>query len=205
MNKLRKANHSSPKSTPWSPSSSVAENAVAVRPPLQTHGQPMSATLRAALQIQPNVTASAIAPRNSEQYWAARALSAETLLAARVEHHQELRSLSYEEEAKRARDVAAHDARYARLEKLVLALLATILLLVIALLNLAHHKAAAHQQQSKHPAHFTIPILSPFTSVVEHETSVNGAKTLTALALMCAVLAYFVFRHWLAIGARRRS
>jgi len=50
----------------------------------------------------------------------------------------------------------------------------------------------------KTPAHFTIPILSPFTSVVEHETSVIGSKTLAVFAFVLAAFFYFVFRHWLA-------
>lgn len=41
-------------------------------------------------------------PRNRvEQYWAARALTAETLLKARTEHHREIRALSYTEDMKR--------------------------------------------------------------------------------------------------------
>jgi hypothetical protein len=37
-----------------------------------------------------------------EQYWAARAIKAETLLSARMAHHRELRSLSLSEETKRS-------------------------------------------------------------------------------------------------------
>lgn len=43
---------------------------------------------------------------SSEQYWAARALSAETLLAAREAHHKELKELLHAEELKRA--VSSH-------------------------------------------------------------------------------------------------
>lgn len=41
-------------------------------------------------------------PRNPvEQYWAARALTAEALLKARTEHHRELRAMSMTEDLKR--------------------------------------------------------------------------------------------------------
>lgn len=38
----------------------------------------------------------------AEQYWAARALTAETLLSARKEHDQELRTLAYREKLERS-------------------------------------------------------------------------------------------------------
>ncbi|KAF7366435.1 hypothetical protein MSAN_00900400 [Mycena sanguinolenta] len=189
MNRLRKTSESPQKST-----STALSNAVAARPPLQVNPPAFSQTYKAALQPQ--------ARSSSEQYWAARALTAETLLAARLEHHRELRSLSYVEETKRAREREAHDARHARLERLILALLVMLLLLVLALLHLAHKSASASTSRPRRlPSHFTIPILSPFTSVVEHETSVIGSKTLGVFAFAFAGLAYFVFRHWLA---RRR-
>jgi hypothetical protein len=63
---------------------------------------------------------SILQPRSTaEQYWAARALSAETLLAARVEHHRELRTLTSVHDDRREQDKAMHEARYARLEALV--------------------------------------------------------------------------------------
>ncbi|KAJ7481792.1 hypothetical protein FB451DRAFT_137380 [Mycena latifolia] len=186
MNRLRKTSQSPQKSI-----SNTLSHALAVRPPLEVNPPPtLSATYKTVLQ-----------PRtSSEQYWAARALTAETLLSARLEHQRELRSLSYAEESKRVKELMAHDARHAKLERLVLALLAAVLLLVIALLNIAHSDRPA--RGPKLPAHFTIPILSPFTSVVEHETSVVGSKTLAVFAFVLAGLAYFVFRHWLA---RRRQ
>ncbi|KAF8178110.1 hypothetical protein K438DRAFT_1978075 [Mycena galopus ATCC 62051] len=197
MNRLRKTSESPQKWT--STARPPSTNAVAVRPPLQVNSPALSQTYKAALQpLQPLP----LQPRTSaEQYWAARALTAETLLSARLEHHRELRSLSYVEETKRAVERAAHDARHAKLEKLILALLAMLLLLVLALLHLTHKSASASTSPHHKPAHFTIPILSPFTSVVEHETSVIGSKTLAVFALVFAGLAYFVFRHWMA---RRR-
>src|SRR6202451_3075142 len=44
----------------------------------------------------------------AEQYWAARALKAETLLSARMTHHHELRSLSFTEETKRSVCMISH-------------------------------------------------------------------------------------------------
>ncbi|KAF7342074.1 hypothetical protein MVEN_01794700 [Mycena venus] len=194
MNRLRKTSESPQKATASTGRALGPNAAVTVRPPLQVNPPraALSETYKAALQPH----------TSSEQYWAARALTAETLLAARLEHHRELRSLSYAEETKRARERAAHDARHAKLERLVLALLAMLVLFVLALLHLAHKSAsAATSRQRKPPSHFTIPILSPFTSVVEHETSVIGSKTLAVFAFAFAGLAYFIFRHWLA---RRR-
>lgn len=91
MNRLRKTSES-PQKSAASTGRALSTNAVAARPPLQVNPPALSHTYKAALQ-----------PRTSaEQYWAARALTAETLLSARVEHHRELRSLSYVEETKRA-------------------------------------------------------------------------------------------------------
>ncbi|KAJ7165061.1 hypothetical protein C8R46DRAFT_303740 [Mycena filopes] len=194
MNRVKKPGQSPQKPTTGTgtpPSPIAASNAVAVRPPLQFNRTVLSETYKAAFQ-----------PRSSaEQYWAARALSAETLLAARIEHHRELRSLSYLEETKRAKEHAMHDARHAKLERLVLILLGMLLLLVFALLGFAGTSASVSHSR-KPPAHFTIPVFSPFTSVVEHETSVIGSKTLAVFAFALSGLAYFVFRYWMA---RRHS
>ncbi|KAJ7090562.1 hypothetical protein C8R43DRAFT_1142069 [Mycena crocata] len=191
MNRLKKPNQS-----PHKPiTSDTLNNVMTIRPTLSTieaspHGQ--SRTLSAAYE-------SVLRPRtNAEQYWVARALTAETLLAARLEHHRDLRLLSYAEEHKRARELAVYDARHVKLERLVLALLVTLLLLVFALLKFARDAATQASRIRKLPTHFTIPILSPWTSVVEHETSVVGSKTLAVFALALTVLAYFVFRHWLS-------
>ncbi|KAK7042272.1 hypothetical protein R3P38DRAFT_2889468 [Favolaschia claudopus] len=175
MNRLRKTSETPKKST-------VSATSLTSSP------RPLSAD---ALVVRPSlkVTAASATLQTDTTYWAARALKAETLLAARVEHHRELRSLSFVEETKRARERNAHDARHAKLEKLVLVLLVMLVLLVLALLHLAH-KSTSKSRSRKLPFHFTIPILSPFTSV-----------TLTALSFVFAGLAYFTLRHWMA---RRR-
>lgn len=63
-----------------------------------TQSNPASATVKATGGLPPHVKPTTAA----EQYWAARALTAETLLSARLAHHGELLALSAEEEEKRA-------------------------------------------------------------------------------------------------------
>ena len=79
-----------------------------------------------------------------------------------------------------------------------------------------------HDPRSRSLTHFTIPILSPFASVVrrglslavrrtralidiqvEHETSTIGTRTIAAVSTVLATLIYFMFRHWMAQNARR--
>ncbi|EMD36705.1 hypothetical protein CERSUDRAFT_123788 [Gelatoporia subvermispora B] len=104
-----------------------------------------------------------------EQYWAARALTAEALLAARITHTGELRALTEAEQEKRNRELEVvhhlHEDRQSKLERLVLILLACLVLFVAALLYSfvwSHHAPPARHSK---PSHFTIPILSPFASV----------------------------------------
>lgn len=63
-----------------------------------TQSTPASAATKATASLPPHVKPTTAA----EQYWAARALTAETLLSARLAHHGELLALSAEEEEKRA-------------------------------------------------------------------------------------------------------
>jgi len=69
-------------------------------------------------------------------------------------------------------------------------------------------------------SHFTIPILSPFTSVVrfssyspsefrllnlgqvEHETSVIGTRIIATGMAIFACLAYAIFRYWISAPSR---
>lgn len=148
----------------------------------------------------------------SEQYWATRALKAEALLSAQESHHREVRSLGFSQDVKRSRELATlaqqHKEKHASMEKLVMLLTATVALLVLLVIYLAthytHHSLLLQQQQQQRhwlaglPSHFTIPILSPFTSVVEKETSVIGTRSITAMSLVAGLIAYLVFRHWLS-------
>ncbi|KIK06374.1 hypothetical protein K443DRAFT_674357 [Laccaria amethystina LaAM-08-1] len=112
----------------------------------------------------------------SEQYWATRALKAEALLSAQESHHREVRSLGFSQDVKRYRELAIlaqqHKEKHASMEKLVMLLTATLALLVLLVIYLAthytHHSLLLQQQHwlAGLPSHFTIPILSPFTSVV---------------------------------------
>ncbi|KAF5381266.1 hypothetical protein D9615_008416 [Tricholomella constricta] len=133
----------------------------------------------------------------AEQYWAARAFTAETLLSAREVHQRELQDLVRAEEVKRAYEISIlgeqHKERHASLEKLVVLLISLVAVLVALVIYLATHYAR-HSTTRATPSHFTIPILSPFTSVVEHETSVIGSKTIAMVLLVLSVLAYLFIR-----------
>ncbi|KAF7972726.1 hypothetical protein HWV62_41547 [Athelia sp. TMB] len=141
----------------------------------------------------------------SEHYWAARALKAETRLSEGQAHNREIKGVRLIEDEKRKREVSAltqrHEEREAKLEKLIYLLLGFLAFLMAAVSYLIHATSKQCVPQPSRwtlPSHFTIPILSPFASVVEHETSVLGAKAIIACAALAAVLAYFMFRHWLA-------
>jgi len=145
------------------------------------------------------------APRSqAEQYWAARALTAETLLVARKEHYEDVRSVTFVAETRRGNEVAKlsqiYDMRLGRLERLLAVILGFFLIIsffiLISHLSLVHSSHSSGRQSQW--AHFTIPILSPFASVVEHEVSVIGSKTITAISLIIACLGYFVFRYWIS-------
>ncbi|OCH86744.1 hypothetical protein OBBRIDRAFT_714554, partial [Obba rivulosa] len=139
----------------------------------------------------------------TEQYWAARALTAEALLAARITHTNELQALTEAEQEKRSREMEAvhrlHEVRHSQLERLVVVLLGCLVIFVSVVMYTfsgSHHHAPPARYSK--PSHFTIPILSPFASVVEHETSVFNAKIITILALVTACLLYACFRYWLS-------
>ncbi|KAH9477891.1 hypothetical protein JR316_0010123 [Psilocybe cubensis] len=147
-----------------------------------------------------------------EQYWATRALKAEALLAAHEDHKKEIKNLGYAHDMKRERELVQlakeQKEKHDTLEKLVRLLVGIVFLLIGVVVYLATHYARhsmllQHKQQEKWwsmigASHFTIPILSPFTSVVEHESSVVGAKVIGTLAAVGACLAFFVFRKWLS-------
>ncbi|KAF9267379.1 hypothetical protein L218DRAFT_1060923 [Marasmius fiardii PR-910] len=142
-------------------------------------------------------------PRSqNEQYWAARALSAETLLIARTEHHLEIRDLTrYQDEKRTASLNRTHEDRLVKMEKLVLNLIGALCLFSAALFFVYVTNATGnprHDPRNRSFTHFTIPILSPFASVVEHESSVIGTKTIAAISMILAILVYFMFQHWIA-------
>ncbi|TFK37998.1 hypothetical protein BDQ12DRAFT_133888 [Crucibulum laeve] len=176
---------------------------------VNTHSSSNGRTNETSASVQPLTAA--------EQYWAARALKAEALLSAQEAHHKELRSVAYNQEMKRNYEISKltkeHKEKHAGLERLVMILITTLLCLVGVLIYLAthytRHQTAMQRSRWSLPSHFTIPILSPFTSVVEKETSVLGTKVISLMVLSSAGLAYLAFRHWLArsmnLGAVRQS
>ncbi|KAG1769836.1 hypothetical protein EDD22DRAFT_868151 [Suillus occidentalis] len=133
-----------------------------------------------------------------EQYWAARALVAETVLTTRVQHQKEMAEVRLGEEEKRTNQIAAlvraSEQRQSRLEKFVAALVACLMLLFLALIYIL----LRNSPKSKSASHFTIPILSPFTSVVEHETGIMSARLVSIFIIGLGILSYAIFRHWLS-------
>ncbi|PPQ92127.1 hypothetical protein CVT25_007958 [Psilocybe cyanescens] len=168
-----------------------------------TNTLPM-ATTTTTMNIQPMSA--------KEQYWATRALKAEALLAAHEDHKKEIKNLGYVHDMKRERELVQlakeHKEKHDTLDKLVKFLAGLIIVLVAVIVYLATHYARhsmllQYKQQEKWwsmigASHFTIPILSPFTSVVEHESSVVGAKMIGTVAAIAACLVFLGFRHWLA-------
>ncbi|KZT04974.1 uncharacterized protein LAESUDRAFT_727547 [Laetiporus sulphureus 93-53] len=153
--------------------------------------RPVNAASTISAAVRPMTTA--------EQYWAMRALTAEAHLSTRVVHQTELVELSQREEERRAREVDAlrrsHEETYARMELLVLILLGCLVSFAFATVYMI--SPSQHSQSTRWPTpHFTIPILSPFTSVVEHETSAVNAKMTSAFIVALACLAYGCFRYW---------
>ncbi|KAF9492686.1 hypothetical protein BDN71DRAFT_1451163 [Pleurotus eryngii] len=140
----------------------------------------------------------------AEAYWASRAFMAESALAAQTSRQGALQYLSYKQEIQSAKNLATlgseNDAKHAMLERVVSLLIGCVILLVSVVIYLA---VSTHRRSSKQaswltlPSHFTIPILSPFTSVVEHETSMLSSRTIAMLVLSSACLLYFMFRLWL--------
>lgn len=138
---------------------------------------------------------------SAARYWAARAVTAEVLLTERSKHAFELRSVVHEEDAKRREEIAAlhgvHEARQRKMEWIVICCVAVLAVVVLCLL-VTHSRASSFTPTRHTASHFTIPVLSPFTSVVEHETSAWGARIIVPGLMIAATLAWGVFRHWLS-------
>ncbi|KDQ56813.1 hypothetical protein JAAARDRAFT_59053 [Jaapia argillacea MUCL 33604] len=199
MNKIRK---------PRTPSSLalVSQPEQQWKAPQLSSTPTQSRTLQYALSL-PSQRTQITAQTTGEKYWATRALMAETLLASQVsqvnlsahlslpgDHHrlEEIEKLKMEVHVKQA-----------RLEKLMMIFLCSlIVLLVIVVYLLYRSQRPVHHRP---PYHFTIPILSPFTSVIETETSTFGTTTIVALGLILACFLYAAYRHWFnkTHGSRR--
>ncbi|KAH9167771.1 hypothetical protein EDB89DRAFT_1909755 [Lactarius sanguifluus] len=133
--------------------------------------------------------ASCPAPDSSAaRYWAARAVTAEVLLTERSKHAHELRGVIHKEDAKRKAEIAVlHGAH----EMGCIAVLAVVVLCLLV----THSRASPPTPTA---SHFTIPVLSPFTSVVEHETSAWGARIIVPGLMIAATLAWVLIRHWIS-------
>ncbi|KAI0372579.1 hypothetical protein BV20DRAFT_940059 [Pilatotrama ljubarskyi] len=81
----------------------------------------------------------------------------------------------------------------------ILGAFACVITLLLFLL-LRHTASAGASPRWLGPLHFTIPILSPFASVIEHETSAVNVR-LMALLLLAAGISAFL---WLRCGRRIR-
>lgn len=135
-----------------------------------------------------------------EQYWAARALTAETVLSAHTSHQRELSEVKHREEARRQREIEAvvhvNEIRQHKLEKFVAALVAVLVGLFCFVTYMMYASMKVSTSRNK-GMHFTIPILSPFTSVVEHETGVIGTRAVTIFILVLGIVAYASIRRWM--------
>jgi len=153
--------------------------------------------------VEPSSFAAAVIPRTiTEQYWAVRALVAEVKLSERARHYGEMVHLTREEEVRRHTTLDAahrlHEARVARLEKIIGVL---ILAFVAVGVLLGYRSSSPSSNKSAWP-HFTIPILSPFTSVVEHEVSAIGFRAIAIFIIVSGLVVYMLVRH--RISARPR-
>ncbi|TCD63456.1 hypothetical protein EIP91_005397 [Steccherinum ochraceum] len=92
-----------------------------------------------------------------------------------------------------------HEVRHTKLERLALLLMTWLLAMVAVLIYLLVRGHPPHLPTSRWntPLHFTIPVLSPFTSVTEHEESVLSTRTMVIMILAGTCLAYACFTYWL--------
>ncbi|KAI0324104.1 hypothetical protein GY45DRAFT_1331923 [Cubamyces sp. BRFM 1775] len=140
-----------------------------------------------------------------EHYWALRATRAETMAAAQTNQQREMSALAASWDEKRARDLAELNARFshqfAMHEKMMWMILGTLISVVAALIYLLVRSCAPAASSSRWlpPLHFTIPILSPFASVVEQETSAVNVPLVALLLLGGGSFAFL----WFRCGLRR--
>ncbi|KAL5497763.1 hypothetical protein ACEPAH_2694 [Sanghuangporus vaninii] len=136
-----------------------------------------------------------------ERYWAYRAIVAEVKLAEHMGVRADELEMSKEELKRQSTSGTSHsyyEDRVQRLERLALGLISTIVL--ITLILLFRHHSSSDDRPSKNRAfrpHLTIPILSPFTSIVEHEDSKFGFRTTAAFLIVLGCVVYAMFRHWI--------
>ncbi|KAJ3480616.1 hypothetical protein NLI96_g8220 [Meripilus lineatus] len=199
MNKLRKPQ---PRAFSWSGEQPIQSRTMTLA--LQSTQTTVATSKPASLSELPESmrTKESLAFTSAgEQYWASRAYTAETLLSATSTYHQELREMAVKEEKRRSHVVETlrrqHEAKQGKLERVALLLLSWLIAL-LAVVSYLLWKGSNTSPSKRHSGmHFTIPILSPFTSVIESETSVISSRTITTFALGGVILAYGCFRLWL--------
>ncbi|KAG1900123.1 uncharacterized protein F5891DRAFT_1034357 [Suillus fuscotomentosus] len=221
MNKLRKPK---PPATIYSPPSSIQtarsdihnNNQHLVSESVQSK-PPVSRTMQiasASLAVERISTAKNTLEYPKTTWYSAPAAAkprtsvAETVLTTRVQYQKEMTDvrLGKEEKQTLAALMRASEERQSRLEKFVVALLACFTLLFLALIYILLRDSP----KSKGASHFTIPILSPFTSVVsfvncrcevgiisngtitrfEHETGIISARSVSFFILVVGILSY---------------
>ncbi|KAI9068190.1 hypothetical protein FKP32DRAFT_1587925 [Trametes sanguinea] len=134
-----------------------------------------------------------------EHLWAVRATRAEALLDAHARHREELSALSASMEERRARELAALNDRFsqelARHRLMMWIVLSLVAFIVAALSYLVLRTCSPVASPSRRAAtHFTIPILSPFASVIEHETSAVNVPLVAVLLTAGGICAFLWFR-----------
>ncbi|KAH7882988.1 hypothetical protein F5I97DRAFT_1901054 [Phlebopus sp. FC_14] len=187
MLKKPKPTQAAPSAGTTIPVSRTMHLALAGHPP--TQGRNIGAYIRSHVRwTSRGISASLVPPiprTPVEQYWAERAMVAETLLSARREYPEptQVRTVTREPQSRAfATVVFFNNPSQIKLEWIVT-------LLVVALAYVATMAFGRPPNNRSAAAHFTVPILSPFTSVVEHETGVIGTKTTTVfIVALCGLL-----------------
>ncbi|KAI8996652.1 hypothetical protein BD414DRAFT_434692 [Trametes punicea] len=136
----------------------------------------------------------------TEHHLAVRASRAEALLEAHTTHRKEIRTIATSLEERRSRDLAEVNARFseqfAKHEFMMWVILGLVAFVAMMLLVMLWRQCRPGNTPSHHvrPVHFTIPVLSPFTSVIENETSVVNVQLVALLLLSAGVFAFLWFR-----------
>ncbi|TBU26313.1 hypothetical protein BD311DRAFT_762984 [Dichomitus squalens] len=135
-----------------------------------------------------------------EQYWAMRAERAEALLNAHERYKRELDDVSVSHEQRRSRELAELNARYARecahVTRMVWICLGALTITVCVLFYVVFRYAprVPSDPSRSSAVHYTIPILSPFSSVIEHETSAVNVPLVAVLLIIMGLFGFLWFR-----------
>lgn len=141
-------------------------------------------------------------PLSAEHYWTTRALAGESLHSMHLQHQYELQCVVAEQERKRERELTmlAESQKQAdrRRENFMMTLLIGMFITLLMTLHVAGRATQPPPPNKWLSTHFTIPILSPFASVVEHEASIVGTKVLSVCVIVFGAVAYASLRYWLS-------